>query len=166
MALSTKVTLAFDCDYTVSLNLSTPRDPLSQDRSIHLTSGTGADQADTIYHAERTLADAANETLDLYASGSLTTPLGTALTLETLKLLYIKNTSSDASLKVGGAAATPVDLFADSSDILTLPPGGVFLFTAPNATGVDLTTNKNLKLEHDGTGSDDLVYEIIAIGVD
>jgi len=40
------------------------------------------------------------------------------------------------------------------------------LWTAPDATGLDVTTNKNLKLEHDGTGSDDLVYRIVLIGVD
>ena len=165
MALNTKVSLVFDCDYTYALDLSTRRDRFTRDFSIHLASGTGADQADTLFHDERTLADGANETLNLYDSGSLKDSLGNDLTLETLKLLFIENTSADASLKVGGGA-TPVGLFADSSDIELIKPGGYKLWFAPNATGLDVTTNKNLKLEHDGTGSDDLVYRIALIGVD
>jgi len=166
MALNTNITLTFDCDYTYALDLSTRRDRFTYDFSTHLASGTGADQADTLFHDERTLADAANETLNLYDSGTLTDSVGNALTMETLKVLLLENTSSDASLKVGAAASNAVGLFADSSDIEVIKPGGHMLWTAPDATGLDVTTNKNLKLEHDGTGSDDLVYRIVLIGVD
>jgi len=49
---------------------------------------------------------------------------------------------------------------------MKLPPGGKFLWTAPNADGLTITTNKNLKLAHDGTGSSTLTYNIVAIGID
>jgi hypothetical protein len=105
------------------------------------------------------------ETLDLYG-GTLLDGLKNTLTMEKLKVLFLKNTSADASLLIGGATTTPVDLFADVADVFKQRPGGVFLTTAPDANGILLTTNKNLKLAHDGTGTGNLIYEIIAIGVD
>jgi len=165
-ALSTSVTLNFAATFTGSPDLSTLTDKLALNRNISLTSGSGANQADMIFHDQRTLADGATETLDLYASGSLLDPLGSALTIETLKLLYLYNESSDATLQVGGGASLDIGILADTSDILEIPPGGKFLWTGPDATGLDITTNKNLKLTHDGTGTSSLTYEIIAIGVD
>ena len=165
MALTTKVVLKFNTVYTNPADFSTPKDVLIDDVSISLADGDGASQADVIFHDQRTLADGANEVLDLYASGSLLDPLGTALTIETLKLLYIYNNSSDASLKIFGGV-TPIGICSDSSDIVILPPGGTFMWSAPDLTGLDITTNKNLKLEHDGTGTSTLTYNVIAIGVD
>lgn len=164
MALTANFALNINWSLSKSLDLSEPKDSKALSRGPSFTNGTGANQADAIWHDKRTLGDGANETLDL---ASQTDGLGTAITISKLKALYIKNKSSDANLKIGAAAATPVALFADAaSDILLLPPGGEFLFTAPNATGLDISTNSNLKLEHDGTGESSLDYEIIAAGVD
>ena len=150
---------------TNSLDLATSASTLNTSRGPTLANGTGANQVNMVFHDQRTLADAANETLDLN-DGSLTDALGVALTLETLKVLYIKNTSVDANLLIGGAGANSIGLFGDVSDIISLPPGGELLITAPDATGIDISTNSDLKLEHDGTGSSNLVYDIIALGVD
>lgn len=166
MALTTSITLNIATTYTGDPDLSTLKDRLSQNYNISLSDGDGADEADVIFHDTRTLADAATETLDLYASGALLDPLNVALTMETLKVLFLYNKSTDASLLVGGGAALDMGILADTSDVLTIPPGGKFLWTAPDATGLDITTNKNLKLEHDGTGTSTLTYDIIAIGVD
>jgi hypothetical protein len=59
-----------------------------------------------------------------------------------------------------------VGIFSDVSDILTLAPGGVLLLTWPDATGLDITTNKDLNVLHDGTGTANVTYEVVAIGVD
>jgi len=166
MSLASSIKLAFNCRFTTARDLSTTVDPLNIDRSITWTDGDAADKADMIFHDTRSLADGANEELDLYASGSLTDPHGGALTIEKLKLVYLYNTSSDATLLVGAATANQVNLFSDGSDILEIPPGGKFLWTAPGAAGLDVTTDKFLKLEHDGTGSSALEYEIILIGCD
>lgn len=128
--------------------------------------GTGANQANIVYAETHTLADGANSTLDLYASGSLVDIFGAALTLSALKILYIKNNSSDATLKVGGGASNDLDIFADTSDKLLIKPGGTFIWVCPTAAGLDITTNKNLKLEHDGTGSSTMDVDVIAIGED
>ena len=130
------------------------------------TYGTNANQVNIIYADTTTLADGANTTLDLYASGSLLDIFNQALTLESLKLLYVKNNSSDATLKVGGGASNDLDIFAATSDILLIKPGGSLIFTDPSAAGIVTTTNKNLKIEHDGTGSSTMDVDVIAMGLD
>lgn len=164
-ALTSKVIFTIQTQYTGSAGLGTSTETLNLDYGISLTSGTGANQADVVYSASRSLADDANEVLDFYASGTLTDAFGTALTIETLKLLIVSNTSTDASLLIGGGAVA-VTLFDDITDIVTIPPGGKFMISAPDATGVDITTNKDLNLLHGGQGTSALVYKIIAIGVD
>ena len=81
--------------------------------------GTGANQVQIIYADTVTLADGANTTISLYDSGSYLDIFGTALTLTALKFLYIKNNSSDATLKVGGGASADLDIFADFVDNTT-----------------------------------------------
>ena len=79
------------------------------------TYGTAANQVNIIYSDMTQLADGANTTLDLYASGSLVDIFNRALTLTALKLLYIKNNSSDATLLVGGGAANDLDIWVEAS---------------------------------------------------
>lgn len=164
-ALTAKISLGLTTQFTGSGDLSTPTDQMNITRAIEFTSGTGANQADVLFADSRTLADGANEVLDIYASGTLLTPLGTALTMTKAKAIYVYNTSADASLLIGGGT-TPLAICADGSDILKLPPGGKLVFTAPLAAGIATTTNKNLKFEHDGTGSSTLTYEVVVIGID
>ena len=166
MSLTTNVKLAFNCSFVTDRDLSNTTDPLHIDRSITWTDGDAADKANMIFHDKRSLADGASEELNLYDSGSLEDPHGELLTMEKLKLVYLYNTSADATLLVGAATATPVDLCSDPTDIIEIPPGGKFLWTAPGAAGIDVTTNKFLKLEHNGDGTSALVYEIVLIGCD
>ena len=78
-----------------------------------------------------TLADGANDTLDLNSgtddAGNIVDAFGDQISFDILKALYIKNTSTDANLLVGGAAANQVLIFDNTSDILTIKPGGQFL---------------------------------------
>ena len=130
------------------------------------TYGTGANQVNVVYADMTQLADGGNTTLDLYASGSLLDVFNRALTMEALKFLYIKNNSSDATLIIGGGASNDLDIFADTSDKLYIKPGGIFIWIDPSAAGLDITTNKNLKIEHDGTGSSTMDVDVIAMGLD
>lgn len=130
------------------------------------TYGTGANQVQIIYADMTQLADAATTTLDLYASGSLLDIHYKALTISALKFLYIKNNSADATLQVGGGVANDLDIFAATSDILLIKPLGTFVWTDPSAAGMDITTNKNLKITHDGTGTSTMDVDVIAMGLD
>lgn len=162
MSLISNINVCFNWVLTKVLDLSTPRDSQSLDRSQSFTDGIGDNQANCMFHDRRTLADAGTETLDLSVQ---TDSLGAAITPAKLKSLFIFNKSSDAGLKLGGAATVPMTLLS-ATGILTLPPGGILIVTAPKAAGIDVTTNKNLKLEHDGTGSSPLDYEIKMDAVD
>lgn len=130
------------------------------------TYGTGANQVNIIYSDTVTLADGANSTIDLYASGTYLDIFNRDLTMEALKLLYIKNNSDDATLLVLGGVATDIGICSDTSDVIEVKPGGIFIWVDPSAAGLDITTNKNLKIEHDGTGSDTMDVDIIAMGLD
>jgi len=128
--------------------------------------GTGAGAINIIYADTITLADAATTTLDLYASGTLLDIFNRALTMAALKFLYIKNKSADATLKVFGGASLDIGILVATNDILTIKPGGSFLWADPSAAGLVITTNKNLKIEHDGTGSSTMDVDVIAMGLD
>lgn len=164
MAITAKITIN---PYTVDDNLdelSRLVDTLNLSRGITFTQGVGANQVNMIFHDQRTLADAANETL-AFNDGSLTNKVGISITMDIVKAIYIKNTSVDADLIIGNATL-PMPIFGSGAHTLNLPPGGEFVFIAPDANGVDITSNDELKFEHDGTGTDNLIYDLIVMGVD
>lgn len=130
------------------------------------TYGTGANAINIVYADTINLGDGANTTLDLFASGTLLDVFNRVLTLEAIKFIYIKNNSDDATLLVLGTAVTALDICSDKSDIIEVKPGGVFLWLDPSAAGLDCSVNKNLKLEHDGTGSDSMDVDVIVGGLD
>ena len=168
MALTANFVLNVNFSFTNPLDLTTPKDTGQLTLPLALTNGTGDNQADKIFHDERTLSDEGTETLDFH-DGSLTDAFGNALTLDKLKSLVIVNYSVEATLLVGGAAATVLPLFADDTDIIKVPVAttlqpGIIWWAAPK--GIDITTNSDLKLTHDGTGTDSLTFRIIAVGVD
>ncbi|KKK55402.1 hypothetical protein LCGC14_3074910 [marine sediment metagenome] len=164
MALTAKMILNILIDYTSTRDLGTATLPIQLSRGITLTDGTGANKGDICFDDNRTLADGANETIDVR---SITDAYGTALTFDILRGLYIKNNSTDSGLLIGNAAATQLGIFSVATHILLLPPGGEFFMTWPDATGLDTTTNKDLKLEHDAVGAAvSLTYDIILVGED
>ena len=162
MSLNTTVKLSLQATLRKSLDLTTAQDPLNFTQTVTLTSGTGADQADQSWHDRRTLASAASEELDL--SGALADAFGDTLALARVKALYVKNLSDDDTLLIGGAAAGALGLFSDTTDRFQLRPGGIFLFTAPDAVGIPVGSNDKLKLEHSGDTTTSLDYEIVIIG--
>lgn len=138
---------------------------ISETLGITFALGTGANQADSIFSDQRTLTDAANETLNFLAAGSLEDKLGEAIDYDILKAIVIKNTSTDASLIIGATGAGQMAIFGANTESIILPPGGVFEFISPDVNGVDISTNASLKFEHDGVGTSDLIYKIIVLGV-
>lgn len=154
-----KVTLEATC--RKSQSLGTAQDPLLLARSVPLTSGTGAGQADRSFHGRRTLASEAGEDLDL---STLADAFGDAVAMARLRVLYVRNLSSTDGLLVGGAAAGALGLFADAGDVLNLPAQGILLVTAPAAEGVVVGENAKLRCQHAGQTGADLEYEIVLLG--
>ena len=165
MALTAKMLLNINIDYTSDRDLGTATLPISLERGVTLTNGTGANKGDICFDDNRTLADGANETIDVR---SITDAYGNALTFDIIRVMYIKNNSTDSGLIIGAAAGTQLAIFGTpATDTTTIAPGGERFWTWPDATGLDTTTAKDLKLEHDAAGAAvSLTYDIIVVGED
>jgi len=149
--------------HTKDLDLNSVLDELKVDSGIDWSFGTGANAANVLFHDQRS-TDATGETIDVYEGGAEETAFGDALTMEAIKLLYIKNTHASLTLEVFGGASADISILADTSDILEIPPGGMFLWTCPTAAGIVTTTNKNLKLASKTSGT--ITYDIAMLGLD
>jgi hypothetical protein len=105
--------------------------------ALALTHGTVADKFDLLYTAERNLASAATDSIDL--RGVLTSPLGIAMAAVELAALIIINkpktttlADNTTSLTIGAGSNKIVGLF----DSLVLPPGGFARIGAGSANGI------------------------------
>lgn len=160
MALS--VTASIKCNVTGSETLTAElaSGPLSAALAFaqSFANGTGANNINEWWTDSRTLAISTPVTLTLSA---LTDGLGRNIPFTKIRLLLVKNNGT-ANLLVGGATA-PVALFADASDIIKVPPGGMLLIVAPGAAGipVTVTTADGLKLDPGATACP---VEIIILG--
>lgn len=108
-------------------NVTLSLDQLSADE---LANGTGADQADLLYFAQRTL-NTTTENLDL--AGGLTDPFGDTLTFAKVKGLYIKcnGTTTGNKVTIGGAGANTFPLFVDTTDKLEIKAGAELVLWGP-----------------------------------
>jgi len=127
------------------------------------TSGAGASNINLIYSAARTIAQGANETLNVH-NASLTNAIGNTVAMDVLKAIYVKNTSTALTLSVGGGT-TPVLFLSTGAETINVPPGGELFISAPNAAGWDTVTQVNLKFAA-SAGSGSLTYNLALYGVD
>lgn len=130
-----------------------------------LTSGTTDSKADLIFIDQRTIADGANDDLDL--AGGVTDAFGAAITFVTVKGIYISSPSTNvAGLQIGGAAgAALTTLFGNTSDFIILKKNGVFMTnSADTGYAVTATTADILRLTHDGTDTSNLVVDVAIWG--
>ncbi len=142
--------------------LSNPRDVLSKSIQKSFSNGTGNNQADKIFRDQRTLADGANESLDL--AGMLTDPFGATLTFVKVKAVIIENLSTTQTLTVGGAASNQfINWVGAATDTVKIPPGGFFAISAPLAGfGVTAGTGDLLKVLNSAGAA--CTYNVIVIG--
>lgn len=164
MALSTDLNVRLAGTLTSALDLSTPTDALVKALHLVLTSGTGANQADMMWHDTRTLAASATEDLDL--AGSLTGPLGGTLTFARIKMVLVTAASANTNnVNVTRPAANGVPLFLAASDGIAVRPGGGFLWAATDSTGVAVTAGTaDLLTFTNSAGSTSVTYDVVFIG--
>ncbi|MEU1554002.1 hypothetical protein ABZ517_14955 [Streptomyces scabiei] len=164
MALSTNMRLDLKSTLSSALDLVTSRAPLDYSAVIDLASGTGANQADRIFADTRTLAASATEDLDL--AGVLSDPLGASLTFARIKAVLIRAAAGNTnSVNVTRPASNGVPLFLAAGDGLSVRPGGLFLWVAPDATGVAVTAGTgDLLTLTNSAGSTSVTYDVIIIG--
>lgn len=149
---------------TGTAGLATASVPLHETYNFPLTTGTGANQADKIYSAERTLAASATEDRDL--AGSLTDALGATITFVRIKVVLVKADSANTnSVQVTRPAANGVPLFMAAGDGISLRPGAAFMWICPDATGVAVTagTGDLLTFTNSAAGTG-VTYRLTIIG--
>ncbi len=103
--------------------------------------GTIANKVDRAYMAERTVASAANDDIDL--AGVLTDALGVTITAVELVGLLILNkrasgVANTTNLTIGGST-NGVPGFTTAGHVVK--PGGAFLLMNPDATGIATVTD-------------------------
>lgn len=118
--------------------------------------GTGEGTGDVYIATTRTIAAGSSSTFDLFSGDDFTDVFGFDAPLRVVRELsvWIEDGGDSSGVRVGGAGSDcwPAT-FADTSDMLTIYPGGTE-FTAANPAGIDVTnTAKNLKIENLGAVS-------------
>lgn len=149
-----------------SSTFSTLTDNIQITFSDELNEGTGADFADAVYHSSgRNLIASGSETFDL--AGGISDKFGNTLTLATVKLIYIKNTSTTitTTLEVGNATNAWEGWTTTATSTITVGPGGMVCLFDPTANAMEVTaaTGDILQVTNND-GSNAATYDIIIIG--
>jgi hypothetical protein len=149
-----------------TLDLTYAQAVLAYSKAGSLQTGTGANQADRIFSDQRTIAPSANDDLDL-AGTTLQDNLGENLALARIKVIAVSAAAANANVLVmGGAAAAAITtILGGTSPTLNIRPGGLFLLTAPDATGfaITATTADILRFTNGGAGTS-VTYDVVIIG--
>jgi hypothetical protein len=146
--------------------LGTADDPVVKDYTQNLANGTGANQASQMFHDQRTLTASSTENIDIQA-GTFTNAFGVALAFTKLKALLIFAAVANVNdVLVGGQGANSwVGGFNTTTSVLKVKPGGLFLWTAPQAAGGAVAAGDLLKIANSSSGSS-VIYDIVIIGTD
>lgn len=131
---------------------------------LELSSGTGTSQCDLQYRAQRTLAASANEDLDL--AGVLADAFGATLTFVKVRGIWVRAATGNTNSVVIKPASSNgfTGPFGAATHTITLPPGGVFMATAP-AGGWSVTAGTGDKINiANSAGSTTVTYDIHVIG--
>ena len=164
MALDTRIKLSLASVLTSALDLQTRTAPLNITKNIPLTNGTGANQANQVWADQRTIAASATDSIDL--AGSLTDAFGAALTFARIKGVLVQAASTNVNnVNVTRPASNGTPLFLAAGDGIPVRPGGMFLWVAPDVTGVAVTagTGDLVDVVNSAAGSS-VVYDIVVIG--
>jgi len=160
--LTAKAVVSLLGNYTNPLDLVTVKDIFDKSYTLELADGTGANQGDLQWHDTRSLGTSASEDIDL--AGALVDAFGSTLTFAAVKAICIKNNSTGTQvLSVGGGTSTPwAGFFANTSDILTINPGGVLFMMDGTGWAVSAGTNDKLKIANAAGAS--VTYDILIWG--
>jgi len=164
MALDSKLTLTISASLTKALDLLTSEGRLAIQKVIALATGTGANQADKVFSDTRTITASATDSLDL-AGGGLLDALGDAFGPARIKALYVFASGANTNnVNVTRPAANGVPLFLAASDGIPVRPGGLFVWIAPDATGVPVTAaTADLIDLINSAGGTSVTYDIVIL---
>lgn len=165
MALTGSLSLKYSGEETSTFGFSTVRAAVDRTYSWSMSSGTGAEQGDVIWHAQRTITASANDDLDL--AGVLTGALGAVVTFAKVKMILVSAAAGNTNnVIIGNAAATQfVGPFGAAAHTITLGPGDMFLITRRNLGGLTVGAGSSdiLRLTNSAGGTS-VVYDIVIVG--
>lgn len=165
MALTTVVDLSIDATHTSALDLVTAQDHLEFVKRITLATGTGAGQADLVFHDQRTLSASGTEDLDF--AGSLSDAFGATLTFARIKLIAVSAAAGNTNNVVvtQDATAGVPNIFTGAGEGVSVRPGGLFLWVAPDATAAAVTaTTADLLTFTNSSSGTSVTYDLVVIG--
>ena len=154
--------------FSEALDLSSVNDQSTLEFDASLADGTGDDQADLIWHDERTLAAAASENLDLTALATVIFGGTVPINFAKVKAILIVNTSTTAGheLLVGGAGAgqafaTPFNNNV-SAKVGVGPDSPLLLVNKQSGWAVTAGTGDILRVQNSGASA--ATYRIVIVG--
>lgn len=164
MALTTRLSLSLLATLTSALDLTTADDSLDYLKRFDLTTGTGANQSDMLWHDQRTLTASATENLDF--AGSLTNAFGTTQTFARIKAFVVyAATGNTNNVNVIREGTNGVPLFLAAGDGIPVRPGGLFVAMAPDATAYAVTASTgDLVTFTNSAGGTSVTFDVIVIG--
>lgn len=142
MALTGTLTLTADITQTVVNNITEPTETMPTE-TWTVTSGTGQNQMDLLYHVAGT---ATTSPTDYDLAGSLTDSFGNALTFVEVRYIFIKvfGATEDTYIEVGGGDDGAgnnafVNWVANATDKLRIYREGALLMYNPDPAGYAVT---------------------------
>lgn len=164
--LNSKLVVTAVANLTNELDLGEASAPLTRTYRSVFDNGTGAGQADKVFHDQRTLAASATEDLDL--AGVLTDPLGAALTFARIRGLVVAAAAANTNnVVVGNASSNAWAALLGATGTVVLRPGAVLALAVgeADAAGYAVTagTGDLLKVANSAGGTS-VTYDLIIIG--
>lgn len=168
MSLTSSLTLAIAARLGQTLDLAEAKSSLNKTYAVGHTTGTGAGQADALWHDQRTLAPSGSEDLDL--AGALAGILGGTAVFARVKGLIVAAAAGNVNNVVVGANvvngwASLIGPTGASGGTVTLKPGAFFAAGCADAAGWSVTaaTNDLLHVTNSG-GVTPVTYDVVIIG--
>ena len=163
MALTSKIKVDVTGTQTNAADLSTPSDAASKNFLLSLATGTGANQADLIFHDQRTTDDTGEE-LDM--AGTLTDKFGATITFARVKaILVFAAAANTLDVQVGGSASNGFNTWVGAAgDLVAVKPGGAFVLATGDATAYAVTASTGDLLKIAASASGNVTYDIVIIG--
>jgi hypothetical protein len=108
-------------------------------KQLSFGDGTTANNADIVWTDERTVSSASNDDLDL--AGVLADAFGdTIAAAEIVGMVIVADDGNTTTLTIGAGSNPWATMWAASGDGIKVPPGGVFVIMAPDASGLGAVT--------------------------
>lgn len=133
---------------------------------LSLLSGVGLNQADRMFHDQRTLAASGTEDLDVAAGGGLLDVLGDALALVKVKAIIVHAAAANTNnVNLSRPAANGVPIFLAAGDAVAVRPGGLAVLVWPDNTAIPVTggTGDLITFTNSAAGTP-VTYDVFVIG--